>query len=282
VNGDGHPDLVLTDSSSQELDVLLGNGDGTFAPGPQHAVSEPFTFYAAMDMDADGREEVVAQAMYASTSIDVLSHLADASFVEQSAAPVSSGLPMDLDYGGVAAQFTRSGAAGLAGFAGSSAVVLLPQKDASYGQTAVIGGGFAVADVDGDGLADVLATSASFDAHLDQHPNIEANLSQGDGTFHRAPALNLPLGFHYLGAGDVDGDHHVDLVGLYAGPPSFVALLKGHGDGTFEGPTAFTADGEWFTGAWLTADFDGDGRLDVAVRPKSGGILVLRGACSVQ
>ena len=34
-NGDGKPDLITADFSSSTLSVLLGNGDGTFHPGPQ-------------------------------------------------------------------------------------------------------------------------------------------------------------------------------------------------------------------------------------------------------
>ncbi len=32
VNGDSHPDIVVTDQFSGQVSVLLGNGDGTFAP----------------------------------------------------------------------------------------------------------------------------------------------------------------------------------------------------------------------------------------------------------
>jgi hypothetical protein len=239
-----------------------------------------------MDMDGDGRDEVVAQTTYGFSVIHVLSHLADASFADDRVDLASPGDDVNLGVGSGAARFARSGAAGLFGLTGFAARVLLPQNGASYHRTAEIHGGFAVADVDGDGLSDVIADSGR---DTDQ-ASIEAHLSRGDGTFHGAGALHVPAGFDYVGVGDVDGDHHVDLVTFYwTSPHAFLALFKGHGDGTFEGPVPFTAASDWSAwqhassgGAWLTGDFDGDGRLDVVVPSTSGGIVVIRGACTVQ
>ena len=37
VNGDGRPDLVTANSGSDDVSVLLGNGDGTFRPQARFA-----------------------------------------------------------------------------------------------------------------------------------------------------------------------------------------------------------------------------------------------------
>ena len=38
LNGDGHPDLAVVDYTSGNVDVLLGNGDGTFQTAVPYAV----------------------------------------------------------------------------------------------------------------------------------------------------------------------------------------------------------------------------------------------------
>ena len=54
LNGDGHLDLAVNDSEDGAISVLLGNGDGTFAPQIIDPVgSEPYAF-AAGDLNGDG------------------------------------------------------------------------------------------------------------------------------------------------------------------------------------------------------------------------------------
>src|SRR5437879_1142286 len=60
VNGDGRPDLVVANFSSNTLAVLLGNGDGTFQPaitygsGGVHPSS-----VAVADVNGDGRPDLL-------------------------------------------------------------------------------------------------------------------------------------------------------------------------------------------------------------------------------
>jgi predicted dienelactone hydrolase len=59
VNRDGKLDLIVADSESNNIGVLLGNGDGTFQPAVNSAVGSPF-FLAAGDFNGDGKLDLAA------------------------------------------------------------------------------------------------------------------------------------------------------------------------------------------------------------------------------
>src|SRR5205823_2025589 len=59
INGDGRPDLVVSDSSGNNIGVLQGNGDGTFrAPIGLTAGTMP-SFVVTADVNSDGRPDII-------------------------------------------------------------------------------------------------------------------------------------------------------------------------------------------------------------------------------
>jgi hypothetical protein len=90
-------------------------------------------------------------------------------------------------------------------------------------------------------------------------------LGNPDGTFQ--PAINLPVGTDpiYMIAGDFNNDGKLDLVigdyGLFPINPT-TYLLFGNGDGTFQPPLNLNLT---FFGPAVAGDFNGDGKLDLAV-----------------
>ncbi len=119
-----------------------------------------------------------------------------------------------------------------------------------------------VGDFDGDGVLDVAASIAS---------GISVSLGRGDGTF--AAPVGLDAGVTWLiGAADFDGDGPLDLVGVSQSGP--LLLFRGRGDGTFE-PQPFHPPvlGNYIESSGVLGDFDGDGRMDVAVAHRSTNTL---------
>jgi hypothetical protein len=159
-----------------------------------------------------------------------------------------------------------------------------------------------VGDFNGDHKLDI-----AFDAS-----GIGIALGNGDGTF--GPAVNYPVpdGLGMVGVADVNGDGKLDLVYSYSGAPlGFTAVFLGKGDGTFQtlrsspgiGCTLADLNGDGIfdligglgvqfanndgtfqsskaiaglTACPAVADFNGDGKLDLAI-PAPNGVSLLFG-----
>jgi FG-GAP-like repeat/Abnormal spindle-like microcephaly-assoc'd, ASPM-SPD-2-Hydin/FG-GAP repeat len=139
----------------------------------------------------------------------------------------------------------------------------------------------AVADFNGDGIPDVAV--ASF---LGSAPGtgIMVYLGNGDGTFK--PPISYLLDADFAGnaflAGDFNGDGKPDL--CVADTVGNLWVLLGNGDGTFQTPVSTSlGGGKLYVATMAAADFNGDGKLDVAITALSqepdslGEVLVLLG-----
>jgi hypothetical protein len=116
------------------------------------------------------------------------------------------------------------------------------------------GGNFvslATTDLNGDGRLD-LAVALS-----DDEPGsgeLVVLLGHGDGTFQ--PPVQYAAGVGYVMAGDLNGDRIPDLI--VTGEVA-TGYLLGNGDGTFQPEATF-----FYLSGFTTADFNGDGKLDIA------------------
>ena len=71
MNGDGRPDLLVANFGSNNVSVLLGNGNGTFqAQATFAAGSGPFSV-AVGDVNGDGRPDLLV-ANHSSNNVSVL------------------------------------------------------------------------------------------------------------------------------------------------------------------------------------------------------------------
>ena len=58
LNHDGHTDIITTNYYSNDISVLLGNGDGTFQAARSFPAGERPTALAVADFNGDGRLDV--------------------------------------------------------------------------------------------------------------------------------------------------------------------------------------------------------------------------------
>jgi hypothetical protein len=70
-NGDGKPDLVVANTNSNTVSVLLGSGDGTFPVKTDYGTENNPVFVAIGDLNGDGRPDL-AVANSGSNSVSVL------------------------------------------------------------------------------------------------------------------------------------------------------------------------------------------------------------------
>jgi uncharacterized repeat protein (TIGR01451 family) len=147
---------------------------------------------------------------------------------------------------------------------------------------ATVGHGLVAADFDHDGIVDLVAstvTSNSYSALFFK--------GNGDGTFKDPTVVGTAVigrdGISDFTAADVNGDGHLDLIGIGGGA---VWVQLGMGDGTFSQPPVAYDFGTSAFGGYCgdfcevrVADIDGDGFPDIVVAAPSSfaGFAVLRG-----
>ena len=278
-NSDGVADLAVTNAGGNSISVLIGKGDGTFQPAVNYPAGgvEPEGI-AVADLNGDGIPDL-AVANVSGNQVSILLGKGDGTF--QNATQVSSG---QAPFAVVAGDFNRDGLMDLA-FTNSSTgnvSVLLGSGGGSFNAAVtypvVTSNLFfiAMADVNGDGIADLVTTSA-----VQSGNGVGVLIGNGDGTFQ--PAVSYAAGSlpGFIAVGDFNKDGKPDLavvlnVALLEPPVTTgnVAVLINKGDGTFLPPVTYTADAPVSIAA---GDIDGDGNADLAVANSNGKIGVLLG-----
>ncbi len=119
---------------------------------------------------------------------------------------------------------------------------------------AVVGERFAIADLTGDDVDDVVAF------HYDTGFGVVLFSGTGAGTFAETTRIPLPAPPNVIATGDLDGDGANDIVASY--DPANLALLFGNDDGTFD-PVVPRANGDSRATAVRLADLENDGDLDI-------------------
>ena len=255
-NGDGKADLVTANYGSNNVSVLLGNGDGTFQSAVNYAVSYPYSV-AVGDFNGDGKLDLVTANYYGSNTVSVLLGNGDGTF--QSAVNYAVGsAPSSVAVG----DFNGDGKLDLAvaNYGGNNVSVLLGNGNGTF-QSAV---NYAVGtqpqrvvagDVNGDGKLDLAVTNYGSN-------NVSVLLGNGNGTF--GSAVNYAVGTNpqSVALGDINGDGKLDLAVANYGSNN-VSVLLGNGNGTFGAAANYVVNyGPCYV---MLADVNGDGRADVVV-----------------
>jgi uncharacterized protein (DUF2141 family) len=139
--------------------------------------------------------------------------------------------------------------------------------------------GVAMADFDGDGKLDIAVANYGNPSTGD-NGGVSILLGNGDGTFQAATLISAGKNPISIAVGDFSNDGRKDLVvsdygARSTGGNGSVSVLLGNGDGTFQTPITLSAGNEPFPLA--VGDFNGDGRLDVAVSDFDSGVYLFLG-----
>jgi len=271
-NSDGRADLATANETDRTVSVLLGCGDGVFAPKVDFPTGQSPSALASCDLNADHQPDLVTTSQDYGT-LTVLLGNGDGTFVSKGEYRAGRGRALacaDLSGDGIADLAIANGYS-------NTVSVFLGVGDGSLTeevQYPTAGNAIAVfvGDLDLDGKADLVTGNGD-------GKDVSALLNNGDGTF----AAHLDhVGTGETGSfaiGDLNGDGYLDLGrGDYSprgatGIGQF-SLIPGNGDGTFAPTADFLPYAE--VCAVATGDLTGDGRLDL-VGGTSSGISVLLG-----
>lgn len=271
-DGDGNMDLVL--SSSGNVVILPGKGDGTFGPG-RVITQAPFTggVYGvqAADLNHDGHPDLAfltSNSLPNLSSAVILLNNRDGTFSSRIAFAFP---PLENGRGLTVADFNRDGVPDLAvitalTFSGPPPAVVghvyvgLGKGDGSFSSPVAalaltMSPNFiTAADLNHDGTPDLAVDSGTTSIFL----------GNGDGTFGTAPSVNV--GFVNPGTiavADWTKSGNPGLAIFNAPEPQGIAILAGNGDGTFYAAGEAPLDPHTTIFQFQSADFNGDGLPDL-------------------
>jgi hypothetical protein len=237
-NGDGIADAAVTSSGSNVVSVLLGAPGGGFQPAVNYPVGPDPVAIVAGDLNHDGHPDLVVVNSNPNT-----------------------------------------------GGANGSISVLFGQGDGTFAAAVTYGVGLvptaiAMADFDGDGNQD-LAVVVGNPNFLFNPGYVTVMLGSANGTFGTQVNYNVEVAPVSIAVGDFNGDGKPDLavgnsLAGFTNPQSEVSVLLNNGSGSFGGAVNFAVG---TTGtipiSLAAADFNNDGRLDLAVAVNNSNALLI-------
>jgi FG-GAP-like repeat len=255
-NNDGLADLIVANAKSEKIEVLLGNGDGTFSRHESVNVAGGPSYFAIADFNGDGNLDV---ALHVRTTgvFHVLSGDGHGNLRETFTMALPGG-----DKGMATADLNHDGKPDIVIVQpGRKAVaVLLGNGDGTFREgplleAAPIPAMVAFGDFNRDGHIDLVFC----DYNIGTGNTVSVYLGKGDGTFGARRSYLTGGGPLHVAVGDVNEDGIVDIV--TANFQDRISVLLGKGDGTFGEPRHFDA-GKANTFVALV-DLNGDGHVDV-------------------
>ena len=259
-NSDGRVDMASANYSADSGSVFTRNVATGFTPdGGSYGVTDPGGIVAA-DFNGDQQPDFAIGSLFTDAVTVWLRNTGNTGFTAES--PVTTG---GHKYGLAAADFNGDGRIDMATANHSGTVSILLRNAGSGftpGQTITVGTSprkLVARDFDGDGRTDLAVTNLGSN-------NVSLELGQGNGTFAAAPGSpfavgNAPIG---IAAGDFNRDGALDLAVANSTSNSVSVLLRS-GSGFVADASSPLATGQLASQSITAADYDGDGRPDLAV-----------------
>ena len=284
-NGDGNLDLVIANTGTPYLTVLLGDGKGSFRPSPHSPFatnSYPHVHGVAVgDFNGDGKLDVVTDS-WGHDQILLLLGDGAGNLI----------LPGQLFHTGKrpyqrlrSADFNKDGKPDVVTTDMDINAVSILLGDGNGGFHEVAGSPFpagaapwavAIDDINKDGNLDLVVLPYDRDVADPKDIGVTVLLGDGKGGFTKMPGSPFPLhgceGPNHVATGDFNGDGLHDIA-VSCGESSNLIFYLGQKGGGFQASTRILKDTGW--AGLAVADLNGDGKDDVVVANRSSGTITI-------
>jgi hypothetical protein len=234
-NGDGKLDLAVANGTDNTVSVFLGKPDGSFSPRIDYPTGPQPSSVTIGDFNGDGNLDIAV----ASQNCFVIAHIST----------------------------ITCGQASVSILLGNGDGTFQPHQDFP---TATRPFSVATADLNGDGKLDLVLAG-------DLSNSVSVLLGNGDGTFQSHVDYPVPSpggGPYWAIVADFNADGKPDVAAGYG--DGSVAIYLGNGDGTLQGPQTLQLRDSFGANSGAAAgDFNGDGKIDIAVTSSSGANIFL-------
>jgi Bacterial Ig-like domain (group 3)/FG-GAP-like repeat len=261
---DGKIDLAVTEPGQKQVSVLLGEGNGGFAPPVSYPVGNNPVSVVAADVHGDGIDDLTV-VNQGSNSFSVLSGNGDGTFKNSLDFVVGNG-----PVAAVTGDFNGDGHMDMAviNYASQTISVPLGNGDGTFQaarayKAELAPRAVASADLNGDKRPDLVVINyCGSDATCSASGSAAVFLANENGAYQLSHIYALGEGPVSVALVDVDGDKIPDIVALNRGDKT-ISVLLGKGDGSFQQQMTYPLAESPLSVA--IGDFNKDGKPDLAV-----------------
>ena len=264
LNQDGIPDLIVPNGNVQ---IFLGNGDGTFTAAATIPDSSNAVAVAIGDFNSDGKPDL-AVVNSNSTTLTILLGNGDGTFNAVPATPATGNGASRIAVG----DWNDDGQLDLAvtNITDNTITVLLGNGDGTFtpGTTVATPNSpydITAADFNADGQLDLAISNTYYASGC-----LNVFLGKGDGTFKSTPSLiNGTNSCYAVAAVDVNNDGKLDLLGSDF-DNNWIVVLTGNGTGSFNFLSNVRLPSFSAPDSLAIGDLNGDGIADFATSSDMG------------
>ena len=268
INGDNKPDIIVANSGTNNVGVLLNLGNAMFTAQTTYSTGEGSSpqSVAAMDVNGDNKLDLIV-AKKGTNNVGVLLNTGNGTFASQTTYSTGEdSSPQSVTTADVNGDNKPDIV--VANYHTSNVGVLFNLGNGMFtGQTTYSTGSSSepyyvtTGDVNGDNKLDIIVANSNANVNT-----VGVLLNRGNGTFANQRSYQTGSGSHPTSvvAADIDGDRKLDIIVAHR-YGNKVGVFLNTGNGTFTSQITYPPTSSMAPRSVITADMNGDNKPDIIV-----------------